>query len=107
MNQLGPYNTSFSNLNMLTPGGQDDELFSFSVRCRSTALLSSVVVAFSWVDDNGITQTELVPSLLLNALNQTARGVIPIRIGAGQSLVVSAALIGGGTFDILWAIQGI
>lgn len=100
---MGPYNASFGATTFFTaPPTVYDHVFSYIVRCTTPALLSTVIIAVSWVDDNGVTQSFVAPSLALANLTSQQERAFPMRVGANQNVTVSAILVGTGQFEFCW-----
>lgn len=106
---INTYNSSFGPTTLFhNIGGTSpiEVVFYYMVRTVTPTLLSTVTVQFSWTDDRGVlcSETRVVP---LNLLSSQVENSVIVNVGINESFTVTAALIGGGTFDIRYNTVGI
>ena len=107
--QTTVYNTSLSATVLMDNTGAPnvyETMFYYHVRTINPTALSTVTVQFYWTDDRGVllSETKVLP---LNLLGGQTSGSIVVNLGINEKFYVQAALIGGGSYDIKWAVAGI
>jgi len=102
---LGPYSASFGATKIFGPVVNVTDInLLYQVRVATAGALSTALVTFSWVDENGVSYSKVAPMLSLTSLSNLSTDNALVRLGAGEQLDMAATFVnvGGGTFEVLY-----